>query len=90
MATKNATPRRKRSVPVLARQEGIGPKKIIEWIRTGELRAINLARKPDGRPRYAIDDADWEAFERSREVKPDAPPVRKLQRRASADTKEFF
>ncbi len=82
--------RRKMSVPTIARMEGVAEKKVLDWIRSGELRAINIARRPDGRPRYAIDIDDLAAFERSRLVVPsggDNAP--RLRRRAAVDVKQF-
>jgi hypothetical protein len=84
--------RRKRSVPTVAREMGVAEKKVIGWIRSGELRALNLARSRDGRPRYAIDVADIEAFEQSRQVIPDggASTTQRLRRRTPGNVKEFF
>ncbi len=85
----DTTTRRKRSVPQLAREWGVAPKKVTDFIQSGELRAINLARKPDNRPRYAIDVADIESFERGREIVPSAEPTRRLRKSAS-DVTEYF
>jgi hypothetical protein len=79
--------RRKLTVPQLARQWGVAPNKVLEWIRRGELRAINLASSDSQRPRWAIDLADIEAFERSREATPAVPRVR---RKRAPETKDFF
>lgn len=78
------------SVPHLAKEWGVSTSKINAFIKAGELRAINVATRRDQRPRYLIDREDIEAFERSRQVQPTDPPVRKLQRRSSLGTKEFF
>lgn len=40
--------------------------KIFSWIRSGQLRAVNLAEAPNGRPRWRISEADLAAFEESR------------------------
>ena len=71
---------------------GVADAKILAWIRSGELRAVNLARSRNGRPRYAIDVADIEAFERSREVVPlgSGNATRRLRRRADGNVKQFF
>jgi hypothetical protein len=52
--------------PQLARIYGVSPDKVLVWIRSGELRAINVASKPDGRPRYLIDESDISEFEKRR------------------------
>jgi hypothetical protein len=87
-----AIQRRKFSVPQVAMMLGVADAKIIAWIKAGELRAVNLARSRNGRPRYAIDVADIEAFERSREVVPaDGVTItRRLRRRATENVKQFF
>ena len=64
------TSRQKLTPPQLAKQWGISDRKVLDWIESGELRAINAATRPDGRPRYLIDGRDVEAFERRRAVNP--------------------
>jgi len=83
---------RKLSVPQVARQLGVAENKIYAWIRSGELRAINLARSTHGRPRYGIDLADIEAFETGRQVIPDGGPStsRKLRKRTAGHVKDYF
>ncbi|MFZ1934333.1 MAG: DNA-binding protein [Thermoguttaceae bacterium] len=66
--------------PELARQWGIDVAKVLTWIRSGELRAVNLATRRDSRPRYAIDVADIALFEAARAVQPPTPRVRRRQR----------
>ena len=78
-------PKRKVTPVELAREYGVCPSKIHEWIRSGELRAINAARSPNGRPRYLIDRADILDFEDRRAVLPPEPPAPRRRRPASAD-----
>ncbi len=61
----------------LAREYGCDAKTVREWIRTGQLRAIDAAVKPGGRPRFLIDRADVIAFENSRTVRPSTRCPRK-------------
>lgn len=84
--------RTKRTPPQLAKEWGVSTKKVLDFIRTGELRAVNLAASNRNRPRYVIDVADIEAFERSRQVIPDGgeSTTRKLRRRATSEVKKFF
>ena len=56
--------------PQIARRFGVAQAKVIAWIESGELGAINAATKPNGRPRYRIDKRDVIAFERRRAVTP--------------------
>lgn len=73
----NLISRRSRIAPVgrskltprgLAKLWGIGAGKVLSWIATGELRAINVATREDRRPRYLIDVVDIMAFEKRRTV----------------------
>jgi hypothetical protein len=63
-----ATERTKLTPPELARRWGISPDKVLAWIKSGELRAVNGALKVHGRPRFLIDVADIIAFEQRRMV----------------------
>jgi hypothetical protein len=54
--------------PAVARRYGVHAAKVVSWIRQGELRAVNIATKANGRPRFLVDVADLAAFERRREV----------------------
>jgi Helix-turn-helix domain len=65
--------------PELAKQWGISPEKVLVWITSGELRAIDASTHRGQRPRYLIDVDDLAAFERSRAVTP--PPVSTPRRR---------
>lgn len=71
----------KLTVAAVAKRYGIGIKKVIAWIKSGELKAINVALKIDARkPRYLIDEADLEAFEQARRVIPETPKVKRTSR----------
>lgn len=59
--------------PELARQWGVGVHTVLDWIRSGQLRAIDVSRAPGVcRPRYLIDRSDLAAFEQRRLAGP--PP----------------
>lgn len=83
-----ASRKTKISPPELAKQWGVDPAKIVHWIKTGELRAVNLATDRNGRPRYAIDIADVAIFEAARAVQPPTPWVRR--RRVDPSVIQFF
>jgi hypothetical protein len=54
---------------------------VIGWIRSGELRAIDVSSRPGlGRPRHRIDPADLVAFENRRVATPDPKPKRRRKR----------
>jgi excisionase family DNA binding protein len=60
--------RKKLTPPTIARLWGISADKVLAWVRSGELRAANVATRPGGRPRYLIDEKDLEEFEAGRAV----------------------
>lgn len=80
--------RTKLTPPEVARRYGISPEKVHAWIRSGELRAIDVANQGSRRPRYRIDLADLEAFEERRVVVTSAPSCRRRKRDPS--TTEYF
>lgn len=88
----NAPIRTKSTPPGLARRWGISPEKVLKWIRTGELHAIDAATELGRRPRYLIDEADIVAFEARRSTtqqpSPDQQPRRRKQNRSQVI--EFF
>ncbi len=49
---------------------GVDNDKVLTWIRSGELVAINVAQKAGRRPRWRIDPADFEKFKLSRKFRP--------------------
>jgi hypothetical protein len=67
----------KMTPPQLARRWGVSPDKIVFFILTGELRAIDASLKRGAKPRYLIDVADVEAFEAARTVVPAVKPARR-------------
>ena len=82
---------RKLTPPEVARRLGVSADKVLVWVHSGELRAVNLATKPHGRPRFAIDEADLDAFEEQRRVRAPAPVSRRRRKqRKEASIIEFF
>jgi hypothetical protein len=71
--------RTKLTPPELARHWGVSADKILSWIKSGELRATNLATSRTGRPRWKIDLGDALAFEEQRAAAP-SPPRRRRKR----------
>jgi transposase len=79
----DAPVRRKVTPPQFAKQYGVSTAKVLAWIASGELRAINAATRPTGeRPRWLIDLADVEAFERSRASVAPKPATTRRRRAA--------
>jgi hypothetical protein len=64
----------------LAKRYGVAVDKITRWILAGELAALNLAQRADGRPRYRITAEAVEAFEQRRAVL--CPPSRPRKKSA--------
>jgi hypothetical protein len=75
--------------PQLARRWGVAADKVLDLLRSGQLRGVNLAVDPKGRPRYRIYLSEIERFEEARSTK---PPLPKQQRRRQPATagKEYF
>jgi hypothetical protein len=84
MLTETITP------PQLARRWGVAAEKVIALINSGQLRAVNLAVNPDGRPRYRIYITEVERFEAARATKPPVQKPRQRRRGTSPSGKEWF
>lgn len=69
---------------------GVSVGKIMTWIRNGELRAINVATRLGGRPRYRIDIADLTDFENRRAYQPNIPVPRRPRKRKDAYVFKYF
>jgi transposase len=67
--------------PEVAAMWGISVAKVLRWISSGELRAIDASSKRKQRPRYLIDIEDLSEFEerRSTTPRPKSVPRRRRQ-----------
>lgn len=76
------TTKRKLTPPEIARLWGITPDKVLCWIRSGELRAIDASTSQGERPRYLVDIDDLATFELSRSTAPkaEAKPARRSRK----------
>jgi excisionase family DNA binding protein len=62
---------------------GVSEHTVLGWIRSGELRAVNVGRRLDGKkPRWRISAEALAAFEALRTPAPPAPRVRRRKRAA--------
>jgi hypothetical protein len=68
--------------PQLARQLGVKPDKVVAWIRSGELQAVNVAQSQDGRPRWRVSDEAWADFLARRSCSPAPKPAPRRRRKA--------
>jgi transposase len=80
--------RTKLTPPMIAHRFGVSTDKIIAWIRSGELRGVNIATKANGRPRYVVDEADLAVFEQRRTAQPLSATPRR--RKTATGVIEFF
>ena len=72
------------SVRDLCERYGVGEHTVLGWIRSGELRAVNVGRKPSARkPRWRITQEALEAFELARAPTPSLPRTRRRKRPAA-------
>jgi transposase len=66
----------------------VGEHTVLGWIRTGELRAIDVSRTKGKRPKWRISAEALEQFELTRMTAPPAP--RTPRRRKPAGVLEFY
>ena len=77
------------SVRDLCERYGVGEHTVLGWINFGELRAINVGRKPGAKkPRWRITQEALEAFELARTATP--PQPRAQRRKRPTDVIEFY
>lgn len=77
------------SVHDVCERYGVSEHTVLGWIRSGELRAVNVGRRPGGKkPRWRIPQTELEAFELARITTP--PPPQRSRRKRPADVIEFY
>lgn len=82
-------PDRALSVKDLCERYGVNEHTILAWIRTGELRAFSVGRKPGAKkPRWRITAEALATFELLRTPTPPAPLTRR--RKQSSNVIEFY
>jgi hypothetical protein len=69
----------------LCRRWRVGLAKIMTWIRSGALRALNVGSDRCGRPRYVIPPESLAAFEARRATTPPPKPARRKKRTDEID-----
>ena len=94
MATATRPPRPQQLAVYLAPSDiavsrGINVIKVLTWIRSGELRAVNVATCAGRLPRWRISPAELEAFDAARAAVPKIPVTRR-PRRKNGHVVEFF
>lgn len=83
MTTSEATLPEYVNPPTVARMLGINVDKILTWIHTGELRAIDVSTTRGQRPRWRISRESLDAFLTRRSA---TPPPKKQRRRRKPDS----
>lgn len=73
----------------IARSRGVNVLKVLGWIKTGELKAVNMATCVGKLPRWKISPVDLERFDAARAAAPQAPVTRRPRRKAG-HVVEFF
>ena len=76
------------TAPEVADMLVVNPGKILSWIRSGELRATNVAASLIGRPRWRVSPADLAVFKARRAAGP--PPPKTRPRRKTVGVIQFF
>lgn len=74
----------------LARRYSIGIHKVLTWIAKGELRAVNVAADPRGRPQWSITAEDLAAFESRRLATPPLPKPQRRTKKRDASIIKFY
>lgn len=68
----------------VARMWHVSPKKVLAWIRSRQLRAINVASPGSKLPQWRIDESDLRAFEDKLAGRPAQPAERRRQAASAA------
>lgn len=77
------------SVKQIAERYLVSVRTVLEWIRKGELRAVNCSRNIlSKKPRYRISDSALQEFEILRQAQ--VRPPRKQRKRKQQDVIEFY
>lgn len=74
----------------LATAWGIKPEKVLDWIRRGELKAIDVSSRESRKPRYRIEPAALAEFKSKRLPTPPSPNTRRRKKAGMSNVKEFF
>jgi excisionase family DNA binding protein len=77
------------SVRDLVERYGVGEHTVLAWIASGQLRAMNVGRRPGTKkPRWRITQQALDQFELARTATP--PPPRARRKKRPADVIQFY
>ena len=74
------------SPPKVAKMFGVKPDKVLYWIHSGQLEAVNIAKDEGHRPQYAVTPAGLDTFTRRRATR---APVRTRRTRRPSSGKVY-
>lgn len=79
------------SPPKIGKLLGVTPAKVLQWIRNGELKAIDISQKGCIKKRYKVKPEWLDDFEQSRLAVPSGPnPTHTIKRKPSQPAKDYF
>jgi hypothetical protein len=92
VSTTNTTTRHgaRRTPRQVAELYAVDVGKVLGWIHSGQLRAISVAARVGGRPRWRIDESDLLAFEQRREAVPTSPAPKPKRRPKLEKVVQYF
>jgi excisionase family DNA binding protein len=76
------------TVPAVAKRFGVNQTKVLSWIKSGELNALDVSQARGDRPRWRVSQDDLDQFCESRRAVPAPKPVRNRKRLEGVT--EFF
>jgi transposase len=78
------------SVKQVRERYAVSPHTVLTWIRDGSMTAVNVARRPGGKPRWRITPEALQTFELLRSAQPVEVKPRRRRKRESANVVEFY
>ena len=75
--------------PAIANRLAVTPETVLGWIRSGELKAVNVAQRSCRRPRFRVDPIDLEIFLQGRQAV-STPKTPAPRRQRNPDVIQFF
>jgi len=75
------------SPPKVAKMFGVKPDKVLYWIHSGQLEAVNIAKDEGNRPQYAVTPAGLDTFTRRRSTR---PPTKMRRQRPRPSGKVYY
>jgi hypothetical protein len=74
----------------IAERNRVDVQRVLSWIHSGDLRALDLSSRRGGRPRWAVRLSDLIEFEQSRLFQPAPTQTPRRRRRTDSAITEYF